>query len=218
MKLKHFILVVMVVAIVGIGIWWLMQPTAAPEKTAEAPKAAKTETPKAAALGKIAAPLAPLVQTTTTTVVTPVKAAEPEVASADPQASWKTALPDIARMLRDNDVMALVRTYMPPDHLTPETLQGAQKMNDTIQQEIAGYRMATNEPPAMVELFTHPLDGEAAILERMAEETPTLNDAGDEATFAVPEDKAKEMKPLTMIKVAGRWYLKEIVISQGIRP
>jgi hypothetical protein len=225
MKSQRFIFFVLAIILIGLGLWWCLQPAKVGEpKAPVAQKPAKTETAKieapkpAMAPGKIAAPVAPPAQAVPTLVAAPAKAAEPEVASTDPQASWKTALPDIARMLRDNDIKAIMMAYAKPENRSAQLLQMGQKMNDRMQAEIADWRSQPNVSPEMLDRFTHPLEGEAAILEKMAEETPTMNDAGDEATFAVPEDKAKDMKPVTLVKIDGKWYLKEIVLYRDIRP
>jgi len=64
MKPKNFTGAVLLVTLVGIGLWWFMRPTTAPQKTAEAPMPAKAEVLKLnPPPTQIAKPAAPPAQT-----------------------------------------------------------------------------------------------------------------------------------------------------------
>jgi len=120
MKSKNFILAVFIVAIMGIGLWWFIRSVIAPEKTAAAPMSANVSASKPAVPPpQIAKSLVPPVQTKSAAAKATDAATEPP----DPQADLKTALPDIARLLRNGDWLIWAQTYMRPDKLTPEVMQ-----------------------------------------------------------------------------------------------
>jgi hypothetical protein len=111
-----------------------------------------------------------------------------------------TALPDIARLLRDGDFDTLMKTYMTPDKLASMSPQDQQRMTMMSQ-------MAQN--PQVKPMF----DAMADAIEGLKDQTPTMNDAGDEATYQLspPEGMAPPNtppQPVTFVKINGQWYIK----------
>jgi len=216
MKSQRYILAVLAVVLVGIGLWWFLRPPAPQEKASAATLPAKAvasvsdkvEPPKPLAPPTIAAPaLKPAAAS--------VAATSAPDANSDPQADLKTAIPDIVRILRANDLMALVQNYTPPDKLTPRLLQQAQKTADQLQ---AAQAMAASLPPDIQERINHPFEQMAKGYEVIIGQVPTMNAAGDEATYMVsmpgpPDpntgDSVSTPVPQTFIKINGKWYMKE---------
>ncbi len=171
------ILVVLLVTIMGAGLWWFMRPsTAMPEKMAEASRPAKVEATKPVAPPAIVPPVAPSIVPPVALPISPpapqpdaapVAAAQPITESsqdpnADPQAELKTALADIARLERAGDRLELYRTYTPPDKIDPFMLQeyekeesdyhvtDGQKLNEAIAESYEDLEIETRPltPPA----------------------------------------------------------------------
>jgi len=211
MKLKTPTLIALAVAIVGLGLWWLSQPTtAAPEKMAAAPLPAKTMVPaKMVASPTIAPPVAPPAQQTDialAAVAPPIEESPPDP-NADPQADLKTAIPDIVRLIRAGDQVGAYKTYCPPDELNPKDVQ---QMQDLIMQSMA----ATAQVPELQQLMQKNRDEFARAFEALEDQTPIYNDAGDEATykFAMPGEGTE---PMTFGKIDGKWYIKQIARKSG---
>jgi hypothetical protein len=203
MKPKRFILVALAVVIVGFGIWWFTMPSAAvPVNTAAAPMPAKAEGPKPIAPPTVAAPIAAPAPNPVASQPLPASAPDP---SGDPQTDLKIAVLDIARLIRDGgDPGAILETYTPPDKLTPQRIQeiqmGIQHRADMGTQD-PGFKQFTQE---LTEIY-------AKAYESLENQTPTYNDAGDEATYMltfVYPDGYSNQSSKTFVKINGKWYLK----------
>jgi hypothetical protein len=208
MKPKNFILIALIVAIMCVVIWRFMRPTVAtPEKMTVVPIPAKADAPKQVSSQTIAPPVAPPAPksgaapvATTQSIVTP-----PPDPNVDPQADLKTAVLDIARLLRDGgDTGAFLETYTPPDELTPQRIQeiqmGMQRRADMAAQD-PFFKQVSQD---MVEMY-------AKAYESLENQTPTYNDAGDEATYMlifVYRDGSSDQSSKTFVKINGKWYLK----------
>jgi len=201
MKAKKLALVVLILAIVGVGLWWLMQPTVAtPEKTAQVLTPTKADAPKQ---------VAPPVQVElpkTSAVPANADATSPTVdASADPQADLKTAIPNIVNLLRLGDIYTLKKTYTPPNKLSPEQFQ--QMLNNVVQ---GMGRMEEN--PKLRETMHAAYAETATHYESFENEAPTYNASGDEAsyTYAIQPlfDGDESQRTTTFIKINGKWYIK----------
>jgi len=201
MKSKHFILIVLVIALVGEGLWWFMRPkAAAPEKTAEATVPAKVEAPK-----PLAPPvIAPAVATPATKAeATPVVEAPPPNPN-DPQADLKTAIPDIARLEATGDTEGVYEKYTPPDELDPKIIQRLRM----VQQQTAN--VAAGNPQLQLQL-QQIWNKAARAYEALENQTPTYNEAGDEATYMYSASEltgTTGSRPVTFVKINGKWYEK----------
>jgi hypothetical protein len=211
MKPKNFTLVAITVAIVCIGLWWFTRPRAViPEKTAQAfdaskanaPALSKVEAPRPIVPSNIAPPIAPPAPKSGSA---PIAATAPSIPKADPQADLKTAVLDIARLIRDGgDPEAFLVTYTPPDKLDPQRIQeiqmGMQNRTDMGVKDPFMRRMTQD----LTELY-------AKGYESLENQTPTYNDAGDEATYMltfVYPDGYSNQSSKTFVKINGKWYLK----------
>ncbi len=109
---------------------------------------------------------------------------------ADPQADLATAIPDLIRLVRAGDYLAMEQRYLPP-------------------QKFA--RLSDGEKALMLEEMHSPrmqekMQNSLQALESIQGSTPVFNDTGEIATFtpiALPGTPAK----MTFIRLNGLWYL-----------
>ncbi len=215
MKSKNLILVVLAIAVICAGLWWLMQPsTAMPEKMAEALRPVKVEAAKPVAPPTIIPPVAPPIAPPTPQLDdAPVAATAPSATLSpdpnvvpDPQADLKTAIADIARLIRAGDGVALYQTYTPPDKIDSQGLQGAEA------EQV--YR--ASRPISELQQIDEPV---AEAFDALEDQTPTFNAAGDEATYVMtwPVEQFSDghvvlypatAAPLIMVKINGKWYFE----------
>jgi hypothetical protein len=134
--------------------------------------------------------------------VPPPVAESPPNPNADPQADLKTALPDIVRLLREGDRVGAYKTYCPPDELNPRDIQ---QMQELLMQSLA----AAAQDPGLQQLMQKNQDEFSLAFEALEDQTPTYNDAGDEATYKFANPSEGE-EPLTFVKIDGKWYIKQI--------
>ncbi len=124
-------------------------------------------------------------------------------AEANPPADLKTAIHDIVRLVQANDTITLWQTYMLPEKLTPEVLQ---ELQDSITRE-------QNATPQMKALYQRIREGSIQAFEDLETQTPTMNEAGDEATYNFtlpsPGGGPGTVVPRTFIKLNGKWYFKD---------
>lgn len=201
-KLIPLALLVVLVVLVGLGLWWfLSSSTANPPKAPSPPPAAAVPAKRVAYSTTIAAPAAPAAQpkpsagaATTTTVAT-----TSSVEANDPQTHLPTAIHELARLFHDGDFMEYIQRYTPPDKLTPEKLQWARE-----------WLAKQTEDPGMQDAHRKGNESLAKGLEALENQTPTYNDTGDEATYMLYVDVVgNDPQETTFIKINGKWYLKE---------
>jgi hypothetical protein len=198
MKPKNLILIVILVAVAGFGIWLFMKPAiVVPAKTVDAPIPARTNAAQTVGqTTQVELPKAPAVpaEAETTNSTSP---------NAESQAELKVVFADIARLYRAGDLVTFTKTYTPPDKLNPQTLQrieALQQQNQGNQQWVQMY-----EPQAQA-------------YEDLETQTPTFNAIGDEATYIYTQQpitlpgggtlgQVKQF-PTTFIKMNGKWYRK----------
>jgi len=211
MKFRNFIRVVIAVALVGIGIWWFTRSTTvALEKTAGATMPVRENAPKPVAPPQIAKPLAPVAQVKTEMASQPSVSTNATPDSADPQADLKTALPDIVRLQRTGDLVKLYQTYLQPNRLTPEFMQ---QLLDSLHRQQDSLAQADPDLQQRLLRIRQQIQEEAAQdVEDLESQTPTYNDAGDEATYVytprVLGEMSTEQEQKKFIKINGKWYLK----------
>lgn len=206
MKRKNFTLLVLAVTIACLVIWWFTRPPVAIlEKTVAVPLPAKADAPKYVAPPTIAPPVvppapkpgtAPVAATQTTASFSPE--------SADPQTDLKTAIPDIARLLRSGDTLGFRQTYTPPDELAQLGPQYIQKLQ-ALQAQAA-------QDPDLQQELQKISEGAAEAWEAVEDQTPTFDAVGDEATYLymLPGvgDAPGAQVPRVFVKIDGKWYLK----------
>jgi len=226
MKPKNFALATLLIAIVALGIWWLMRPSAiTAEKTAEAPKPVATEakiqppkfppaTPGSAEASTtsdapkedVSAELREM--DTAVRLMPPVvqSTAYPPPTSSNPQADLKTALLDIAHLIRTGgDPEAFLEKYTSPDELGPEKIQ---QIRADIQRRVD----MGAQGPFMQRLFQQTTEDMAREYESLENQIPTYNDTGDVATYTYTKNyqySAPAQITRTFVKINGKWYYKE---------
>jgi len=207
MKPKNFILIILLVAIIGIGIWWFARPTmAVPEKIVETLKSAKADVQPVMSPTITLSIVSPVAPITPKPDGAPV-AAKQLIATPPPDpntasiAELKTAFADMGRLIRDGDMVQFYETYRLPGEFSPEDKQK--------EQEIQDRNKIVQDPQNKIiqEEF-------AEAMEALAEQTPTFNDAGDEATYlytapTLPGQQVPDtLHPVTFVKNNGKWYIK----------
>ena len=150
---------------------------------------------------KVAPPIMPPVPTPKSTSSATTPAAEP----ADPQANLKTAVLDIGRLIRDGgDPEAFREAYTPPNELTAELIE---KIRRGIQRRVdMGF-----ENPIFPKINQEVVNEIAGDYESLENQTPTYNDAGNEATYTWTHyfpDGATYERSKTFVKINGKWYMK----------
>ncbi len=189
MKPKNFILITILGAIGCLGIWWFArQKEDARGESTEVPMASMPKAPNQLA------PTSPQPSPTPSVAGKPIATPTPDT-KADPQVDLKTAIPDIARLLRAGDKAGILQTYTEPGRVNSAQMQRLQ----ALQQQAQG-------DPTLQRLN----EAAAESYEALEALTPTYNDAGDEATYAFvmfggginPDTNAE----VTFVKINGKWY------------
>jgi len=203
MKPKNFILIALLFAIIGAGLWWFMRPTEAPSvKTALVSTPAKNDLPKTVTLPtQVELPKTPAVPAKTGTAAASAEPADP---NDDPQADLKTAIPDIARLERTGDLLGLYEIYTLPDKLYPMIIQRIRAVQQQTAIDAAG-------DPRLQQQLEQIREGAARTYEALETQTPTYNETGDEATYmysAYELTHSAGYGPKTFIKINGKWYIK----------
>jgi len=215
---KKIPLTIVFTALGGVIIWWFIWQTApGPKKIAELTTPTKTAAAKQVESSIIAPPI---VSSSPQPIAAPAAsshsvATSPTEIGADSQTDLKTAFADMARLVRAGDMMTLVQTYTPPDKLTPLLIQQAQTIEGMAQAQMAA--LPPDLPPEVQEKIAHPFERLARIFDSLNDQTPTFNASGDEATYLIARSAPPNSssgaspapKPLVMVKINGRWYMKD---------
>jgi len=209
MKARNFIFFALIVAVVGVGLWWyIFQPEpAAPVETAAvaAPTPSKVSAPTPTpAIAGGAAPTTKPIQDPQTAMTTP---AQNDTQAA--QAELNVIIDDMATMMRSGDVIGVQTKYLPPDQ-RPSTVPPGKEAQTQLTQQVMQQMRAD---PQMQPLF----EAQAQALESIKDQQPVLNAAGDEATYQVSMPAltlANGMSvpartgPMVFQKKDGQWYIK----------
>lgn len=141
-------------------------------------------------------------------------AATKPVAADNPQKDLKTAIPDIARLIKRGDFPNYTRTYLAPDKLKQ---MPASSIGHSLEQMVQDPALAkTSQFSDFLQQMHQILDGEAKAWEALESQTPAYNQAGDEATFtkaklsASPPYAWSEKETVVFVKINGLWYLKDL--------
>jgi len=214
MNSRQFLAVVIVALVAGAAGWALHNPSPAPEKTAAAvapsPTPASVQAPSAQVAApvlppapKSVAPTPPAVTTAAPTApapAAPVDANPPSAQPAPPELA--SAINDMGSMIQSGDFIALMENYLPPQQMAALTPEQKTFMESQIQQQIQ-----TPQGQQQVKLMTQ-------MVQALPGLTPTINSAGDHATYQVPTPAGAAPAgtplpptiPITFVKVDGRWY------------
>ncbi len=208
MNNRHTAIILVFVLAAGGAVWWFLQPAPAepanPAKPAVvAPKPA--EAAKAAPIivtpTKVAAPIAP-------PVAAPKIAAAPQPAPAPAansvQVELNTAIDDMATMMQNGDMIAMMKKYMPPDELAQIPPEQMAQMEQMMQQQAA------------VPQLQQMLQSMSQSLSALKDQTPEMNAAGDQATYQMampagilpPGANIPPTRPVTFKKIDGQWYIQ----------
>jgi hypothetical protein len=205
MKRRRFIILIIVLLFAG-AIWWWQSPGPAPEKVATAPVASATPNttvapkPIPAAL-QVAAP-------TVAPAATPApKPAEPTPTPAEPEAGTEdqkeinTMLSSAVDQIQNGNLVDMFENFVPPDQLAEMKRNGITALEEALQNK-------QGQPEIQIWI---------QVLQAMKEETPTYNDAGDQATYAIsdPTGRGITLRPIVLHKVNGQWYFTATDILIG---
>ncbi len=203
MKSKNLIVGSLIVALIGVAIWWALQPKPVSIVKSAADLVSVSggvEAPKVAS-----APIALGVATPDDQRAQPSEPASPTPAHGAPQAELKSVLEDGADLILAGDNVTFAEKYMPPLLLI---MVSAQDWAELIQQD----------QKDKVNPRERQFAEEAAQAYRSLEsQTPEMNAAGDEATYRLtplpnPRDPrsadAPPTDPVIFKKMAGKWYLE----------
>ena len=200
-------LTVLLVAGVTIGVIWLFnKPAPAAVKTAQAP--APVAPPKVAPVHvpQVAAPVAPPAPVTQTSppLNAPIAADAPAPITTDFHSDLNACIDDIATMLQTGNITGLIDNYAPPQLLAQMPPEAKAQMEQYL-----------SDPRAQQQIQMM-----AQVFEGLKGVAPTMNDAGDQATYQVapPTGMAESLPPgtnlpttipITFIKKDGRWYIND---------
>jgi len=192
MKPKNFAALIIIVAIVGTVLWWLFQKTNASPEKAKVSVMGKTTVPNTTAQNNlIEKPKLPAVIS---------KSAETAPVPSDPQADLKTAISDIVRLYHANDMATLAERYTQPDDYNAEETK----------QELQDEANSAAESAEMQSFLKQLHDNKTQSWEELESETPTLNAAGDEASY-VFISRYPNLAPTVIhqhfTKINGKWYI-----------
>ncbi|HTB63681.1 MAG TPA: sigma-70 family RNA polymerase sigma factor [Opitutales bacterium] len=192
-KTKIILAVAIMVALVAtVAISWnnWLKPavgTGFEDRWAPAPELPKTSTIAAPAL-----PPAPSVAVATGTT----SAATSSATVNDPQAELSTALPDLITLIQNGDLFTAYMRYMPPSYFASMP----QNVKDQLAQQEANLLADPNTAPRRQQLVQ--------ALQAMQTLVPTMNAAGDTATYDLPFPAGNpDVQKISFIKVDGKWYL-----------
>lgn len=181
-------------AALTVGAAWLFH---APASAAATPVAARPTAPApqlGATKSAVSAVAAPSVAPVTPKAPLPIAVAKP---GQDPQAELNTSLSDMISLVQAGDLLTAFNRYMPPEvaaKMSPE-------QRDRMQQELSNAAADPQAQMAMQMMVT--------VLQGMQTQTPTMNDAGDRATYQVydPSGQDPQSRPFAMRKIDGKWYI-----------
>ncbi len=206
MNFRKNLLAALTAAVVAIGLWLFYQSAMPPPVTSMGPAATARKSPQTSALAAPVSPPAAKPGAPSVAVSPDAVAPAPHPDSAaDPQAELITAFADIARMYRANDLLQFWQTYTAPEQWAKDGNEQTQRILQ-VQANTAANPGILGVLQKMDEVFAQGYDA-------LASQTPTYNDAGDEATYTLILDFGvgrKSTEPWTFIKINGKWYLKPV--------
>ncbi len=116
--------------------------------------------------------------------------------NGDPQTGLSTAIPDLANLIQTGDLLTAFTRYMPPSYFE----QMPQPVKDQLAQQELNLLADPRAQQSRIELVQ--------ILQGMQSQTPTMNEAGDRATYPVEPFKGHpDLHEITFMRVDGKWYI-----------
>ncbi len=200
LKSKIGLVAALIVAVVLAIVWW-----PAGKSTEAAPNpvtATKSPAPSLVKPAVVGMPVAPATAPPAVAVVAASSSAASTATApvADPQAEIDTAVDDIIRLLRSSELLEMYEKYTSP----AEKANWGPGLPAEYAREDALLKASPGDP------MTESMIGG---FESMKGQTPKMNAAGDEATFVFtmqppPGFDGVRITPMTMVKVDGKWYIK----------
>jgi hypothetical protein len=170
-------------AALATGLWWWQHPAPQEKKSAHVFPSHQTSLEEPAPIAE-------------------VEKAEPEpqpqapaTAVGDPQLDVHTAIMDLAGMMRASDYVGMVAKYVPPDELK-------RMSTDDITNLVA----AASDPNSPQHQY---MQSQIQALEIASKLEPTMNEAGDSATYSLDlniPNVSKQNSRIVFVKIDGRWY------------
>lgn len=216
--------IIIVVALVAGAIGWFAHTPPAPSAEKAPPAAVDTTKSAPAAVApaavKVAAPSAapaPVAKSSSPAQAAPVMAAAsapaapattPASAPAAPGVTppeLSNVIMEITNLAQSGDFVSLYENYESPQKMAALTAEQKTFIENQIRQQMSGPNGASA------------IQGQVAILQALSNTTPTMNSAGDHATFQVPTPtdlapagtNLPPTIPINFVKVDGRWYLDQ---------
>ncbi len=108
-----------------------------------------------------------------------------------------TSIDDIIGLLQAGDLYTAMMRYFPPDKLAEISPADMAGMQQNLQQ-----MMAQPEAQMGIQMMVQ-------VLQNMKTMTPTMNDAGDKATYDVSDPTGQDTRtqPFSFEKIEGKWYV-----------
>ncbi len=187
------LIIVVVSAVLTVGVVWLFRaPAPAAAKVAAAPAAAMPQ--PAVAKSVVPTVAAPNVAPVTPKASPPTAVAKP---GQDPQAELNTSLSDMISLVQAGDLLTAFNRYLPPDVIAKMLPEQKSRMEQA-------FANASADPQAQMAMQMM-----VTVLQGMQAQTPTMNDAGDRATYQVydPSGQDPQSRPFAMKKIDGKWYI-----------
>jgi hypothetical protein len=206
MKLRAPLTVLFVAGVTVGAIWLFNKPAPVAEKTAAAPVAMSVPKAAPAPVPQVVAPLAPPAPITSASPESnaPIAADAPAPISTDPHADLNACIDDITTMLQTGNISGLVDNYAPPQVLA--------QMPPEAKAQMEAY-MSDPKAQQQIQMMAQVFQGLHGVV-------PTMNDAGDHATYQVtpPQGMFSDVQlgqggsvpatiPITFVKQNGRWYI-----------
>jgi hypothetical protein len=125
--------------------------------------------------------------------------AEVTATAIDPQAELHTAIADYLGLLQRGDMEAVMKNYTPP--ATPE--QPRQGLAEGMALALALYETMKQDPQQQ-QILDQTTQRKVAEMQSIQDTTPTYDETGDYATYALPAGSSKPS--IAFVRVNGRWY------------
>ncbi len=216
-------LLIIVAIVSGAAGWFLHTPpapenapantassTVKPDTTSSAPATAMAVSSKAQVAAPAAAPAATHEAVSATSVAsaavsvsTPAAAAPATPGTTPPELT--NVINEMTALAQSGDLVSVYENYMPPQKMAALTPEQKTFIEDQIRQQVQG-------PNGQSVLQT-----QQKMLQALSTVTPTMNEAGDHATFQVPTPAGiapagtnlPSTLPVNFVKIEGKWYIDQ---------
>jgi len=143
-------------------------------------------------------------------VALPVVAAVPAKtgtndAANDLQSDLKTAIPELVRQIRTGIGLY---NFSPPNYLARFGMGPAEIQQKQAEIQLERTDVAQSETLEVRQMLQQGTETTAENYETLERQTPIFNAKGDEATYKWVAADGSWQRPLTFIKINGKWYIK----------